>query len=235
MYKRQVQALGSARAAIECGRILAGSEKTAGAHLAKKFSVPLHRIGLPIGLRETDCLCAVLGALAGQEMPVSVAAARGRLIDAMVDGHKYVFGQRAVVYGEEDLVIGLTSLLCEIGITPVLCASGGRSRHLATALRAAVPELPEETVIREGADFASIGAESEVLKPDLIIGNSKGYSLARRLKIPLVRCGFPIHDRLGGHRILHLGYRGALSLYETIVNALLERKQDTSSIGYAYL
>jgi nitrogenase molybdenum-iron protein NifN len=230
-----VQALGSARASIECGRILATLDKTAGNHLEKKFSVPLNRIGLPIGVRETDNLCAVLGALAGREMPVAVAAARGRLIDAMVDGHKYVFGQRAVVYGEEDLVIGLTSLLCEIGVIPVLCASGGHSRHFAAALRAAVPELPEATLIREGADFASIGAESEDLKPDLIIGNSKGYSLARRLKIPLVRCGFPIHDRLGGHRILHLGYRGALSLYETVVNALLERKQDTSSIGYAYL
>jgi nitrogenase molybdenum-iron protein NifN len=230
-----VRALGSARAAIECGRILATSTKTAGSHLEKKFSVPLHRIGLPIGLRETDRLCEVLGSFASRELPVSLAGARGRLIDSMVDGHKYVFGQRAVVYGDEDLVIGLTSFLCEIGVTPVLCASGGRSRHFAAALRAAVPELPESTVIREGADFATIGIESETLKPDLLLGNSKGYSLARRLKIPLVRCGFPIHDRLGGHRILHLGYRGALSLYDTVVNALLERKQDTSSIGYAYL
>ena len=230
-----VKALGSARAAIECGRILATSEKTAGTHLEKKFSVPLNRIGLPIGLRETDALCNVLGALAGIDMPVAIAAARGRLIDSMVDGHKYVFNQRAVVYGDEDLVIGLTSFLCEIGVTPVLCASGGRSRHFAAALRAAVPELPETTVIREGADFASIGAEAEALKPDLLLGNSKGYTLARCLKIPLIRCGFPIHDRLGGHRILHVGYRGALSMYDTIVNALLERKQDATSIGYAYL
>ncbi len=230
-----VCALGRARAAIECGRILAGEKHTAGGYLETKFSVPLHRLGLPIGLRETDRLCETLGSLAGGEMPVSVAGARGRLIDSMVDGHKYVFGQRAVIFGDEDMVVGLTSFLCEIGITPVLCASGGRSRRFAMTLRTAVPELPEDTVIREGADFDSIGAEAEALKPDLLIGNSKGYALARRLKIPLVRCGFPIHDRLGGHRILHVGYRGALGLYDTIVNAILERKQDTSSIGYAYL
>jgi nitrogenase molybdenum-iron protein NifN len=230
-----VKVLGSARAAIECGRILATTPKTAGAHLADKFSVPLHRIGLPIGLRETDRLCEVMGLLASRETPAAVEAARGRLIDAMVDGHKYVFNQRAIVYGDEDMVIGLTSFLCEIGVTPVLCASGGRSRHFAAELRKLVPELPESTIIREGADFASIGAEAETLKPDFLLGNSKGYSLARRLNIPLIRCGFPIHDRMGGHRILHVGYRGALALYDTIVNAILERKQDTSSIGYAYL
>jgi nitrogenase molybdenum-iron protein NifN len=145
------------------------------------------------------------------------------------------FNQRAVVYGDEDMVLGLTSFLCEIGVTPVLCASGGRSRHFAAELRKLVPELPESTIIREGADFSTIGTEAEALKPDLLIGNSKGYSLARRLKVPLIRCGFPIHDRMGGHRILHVGYRGALALYDTIVNAILERKQDTSSIGYAYL
>lgn len=230
-----VQALGSAKAAIECGRVQAGEERTAGTHLLKKFSVPLHRLGLPIGLRETDRLCENVGFIASRDIPRELDLARGRLIDAMVDGHKYVFGQRAVVYGEEDLVIGLASFLTEIGVTPVLCASGGRSRRFAATLRAAVPDLPEETAIREGADFASIAAEAETLKPDLLLGNSKGYSLARHLKIPLVRCGFPIHDRLGGHRVLHVGYRGALSLYDMIVNAILERKQENSTIGYAYL
>jgi nitrogenase molybdenum-iron protein NifN len=46
------------------------------------------------------------------------------------------------------------------------------------------------------------------LSPDLLIGHSKGYRLARKLDIPLVRVGFPIHDRFGSQRILHVGYRG---------------------------
>ena len=60
---------------------------------------------------------------------------RGRLVDSLIDGHKYVFEKRAIVYGDEDLVIGLTALLCEIGVTPVLCASGGRSRQFAASAR----------------------------------------------------------------------------------------------------
>ena len=40
--------------------------------------------------------------------------------------------------------------------------------------------------------------------------------------MPLVRVGFPIHDRIGGQRILHVGYRGTQQLFDRIVNALIE-------------
>ena len=230
-----IRALGCARASLEFGRVLAGASHTAGTFLAEKHGVPLHRIGLPVGLRETDRFLEILGTLSGQPMPAALEAERGRLVDSWVDGHKYVFEKRAVVYGEEDLVVGLASLLTEIGIVPVLCASGGRSRRLAGALRAAEPGLDERTVIREGADFATIAAEAAALKPDFLIGSSKGYGLARQLDIPLIRCGFPIHDRIGGQRILHVGYAGAQALFDRIVNALLDRKQALSPIGYSYL
>ena len=67
------------------------------------------------------------------------------------------------------------------------------------------------------------------------LGSSNGYSLARKLDIPIVRVGFPIHDRIGGQRILHIGYRGAQELYDAIVNSLLEVKQEKSDVGYSYL
>jgi nitrogenase molybdenum-iron protein NifN len=117
----------------------------------------------------------------------------------------------------------------------VLCASGGRSRRFAAVLRATVPELPTDTVVQTGTDFADIETAATELTPDLLLGPSKGYGLARRLGVPLIRCGFPVHDRLGGHRILHVGYAGALQLYDTLVNALLERKQESSEVGYSYL
>ncbi len=230
----EVRALGASVGVIECGRVLAGGTRTAGTHLAS-LGVRLHRLGLPIGLRESDRFCAALAQASGGAMPAALAAQRGRFIDAMVDGHKYVSARRAVVFGEEDFVIGLTSFLCEIGVDPVVCASGGRSRCFAAALRAAVPELPESAVLLEGADFAEIEAAASSLKPDLLVGNSKGYGLARRLDVPLLRCGFPIHDRLGGHRLLHLGYAGATQLYDSLVNLLLTRKQESSPIGYSYL
>jgi nitrogenase molybdenum-iron protein NifN len=230
-----IRGLGVARAALEFGRVLGSAAKTAGTFLKGKHRVPHFRLGLPIGLRETDRFLEILADLAGLPLPAALVAERGRLIDSWVDGHKYVFEKRAIVYGEEDLVIGLTSLLAEIGITPVLCASGGRSGRFAGALRAAVPGLDERTVIREAADFEAIAGEAAALKPDFLLGASKGYGLARQLDVPLVRCGFPIHDRIGGQRVLHLGYSGAQVLSDRIVNALLEVKQDRSEVGYSYL
>jgi len=95
---------------------------------------------------------------------------------------------------------------------------------------------PNDTpMVREGADFKEIEEQAIELAPDFLVGNSKGYRLARRLKVPLVRVGFPIHDRIGGQRTLHLGYRGAQRMFDEIVNSLIARAQDDSPIGYSYM
>ena len=230
-----IKAMGASRATLEFGRTRSPQE-TAGRLLEERFGVPWRPLGLPIGLRETDEFFKVLEDLAGRITPGKHAAERGRLIDAYVDGHKYIFGKRAVVYGEEDLVVGIVSFLAEIGVKPVLCASGGRSGRLAAAVAEVTGNLlPEPPVVKEGVDFYEIAEEAETLAPDLLVGHSKGYHLAKRWQIPLVRVGFPIHDRFGGPRILHLGYRGAQGLLDQIVNAMLERKQETSPVGYGYM
>ncbi len=229
-----VVAAGRAQTSIEFGRTLADFN-TAGRFIEERFGAARRLLGLPIGIRETDAFFAALEAAAGRPAPAKHIKERGRLVDALIDGHKYVFEKRAIVYGEEDLVVGLAAFLSEIGIVPVLCASGGKSRQLARSLRAAIPGIDERTVIREGFDFAEIAESAEALRPDLLIGSSKGYSLARKLGIPLVRAGFPIHDRIGGQRILHVGYRGAQHLYDAVVNALLDAKQGSSAVGYSYL
>ena len=83
--------------------------------------------------------------------------------------------------------------------------------------------------------FFDISEPAEQLEPDLLVGHSKGYSLARKLEIPLIRVGFPIHDRMGGQRILHLGYRGAQALFDQVVNGVIAKKQSDSPVGYSYM
>ena len=87
----------------------------------------------------------------------------------------------------------------------------------------------------EDVDFAQIEEQAVGVRPDLVIGSSKGYALARRLGVPLVRVGFPIHDRVDGPRLLHLGYRGAQQLFDRIANALIAASQDDSPVGYSYM
>lgn len=227
--------MGGSQATLEFGATLRHQE-TAGKLLEERFGCKLYQIGLPMGLRESDLLFSLLEILSGQPTPKKYALERGRLLDAFVDGHKYVFGKRAVVYGEEDMVVGLTAFLAEIGVHPVLCASGGHTGRLEQAITAITADLlPEPPRIRGGVDFHDIAQEAQELAPDLLVGHSKGYHLAKRWKTPLIRVGFPIHDRFGGPRVLHLGYRGAQELLDTIINAVLSKKQEDSPVGYGYL
>ncbi len=230
-----IKRMGSGVATLEFGHTLEGSS-TAGMILHERFGVPLHQSGTPIGLRETDAFFKALELASGIKTPEKHALEKGRLVDAYVDGHKYLFGKRAVVYGEEDLVIGLTAFLAEIGIKPVLCASGGNSGRLRGCIQRVTAGLLEPPpIVAEGADFRKIEELCEEVSPDLLVGHSKGYSLSTKLGVPLVRVGFPIHDRFGGHRTLHVGYRGAQMLLDRIVNAILEKAQKESPIGYGYM
>ena len=229
-----IKTMGGAKATVEFGSTLPA--KTGGKVLEKKFGTKLHQTGLPIGIRATDALFNRLAKLSGKNIPMRHTAARGRLIDSMVDGHKYIFGKRAVVYGEEDLVVGITSFLAEIGIHTVLCASGGKSGKFESSIAAALEDMDcELPVVKEDVDFFDIETMAKELKVDLVIGHSKGYTFARKENLPLIRVGFPIHDRVGGQRILHLGYHGAQALFDLITNTVIEKKQNDSPVGYSYM
>jgi nitrogenase molybdenum-iron protein NifN len=90
-------------------------------------------------------------------------------------------------------------------------------------------------VVMDDTDFEDIAAAASELDIDILIGHSKGYYIARKLGVPLVRIGFPVHDRLGGQRIKHLGYEGTNELFERIVNAIIESTQNRSEVGYKYM
>ena len=229
-----IKKMGGAAASLSFGWTPDSQE--AARDLQERCGVCRHGIGLPIGLRQSDAMFDALGAISKRAVPTRHAEERGHLLDAMVDGHKYLSGQRAVVYGEQDLVTGLASFLAEIGVQPVLCASGGRSAGFRKNIESVTKGLVREPVTTEpGVDFYRIAELCHELKPDFMVGNSKGYVIARELELPLVRVGFPIHDRFGGPRLHHLGYRGAQELYDRIVNALIGKKQSDSSVGYGYI
>jgi nitrogenase molybdenum-iron protein NifN len=232
----EIKNMKKARASVEFGRILEGERSTGGKYLKDTFGVPCYSPGLPIGVRETDAFFKVLENLSGISTPDRYVSQRERLIDSFVDGHKYVSGIRAVVYGEEDLVVGMVSLLREIGIIPVLCASGGKSGLMEKTIKTIVPEYQSLGIsVRENVDFMDIEKQAADLSPDMFIGNSKGYTLSRRIGKPLVRIGFPVHDRIGASRIRHLGYEGVQELFDRIVNTLIEKGQERSEIGYTYI
>lgn len=229
----EIRGLGGAAAVIDLSACVP-DKQLPGAWLADQRGRTRYKLPLPIGIAQTDRWHELLKTVSGRNTPAGVLRARGRLVDAYVDGHKYVSGQTAVVYGESDLAAGLAGFLTEIGMDVLLCATGGKNGGLAGGLRQVAPEAGGIEV-REGVDFRDLEAEIESMKPDLLVGHSKGFKTARALGIPLIRVGFPIHDRFGGSRVEHLGYRGAQLLFDRIVNAIIEHRQAASPVGYTYM
>lgn len=224
----------TARATIEFGGQWRG-QSSAGSLLEERYGVRRHSLPVPIGVGLSDRFFTLLETIAGHPIPDKHTAERGRLIDSMIDAHKYVFGKRAVVYGEPDLVIGMAALLSEIGVVPALCASGTMTGSLRESIAEVTPNIMSDITVLEDVDFSEIEEHAAQQKIDLIVGNSKGFKLSNRLGVPLIRVGFPIHDRIGGARLLHVGYRGTQQLFDRIANAIIEAKQNSSSVGYTYM
>jgi len=222
-----------------CGSVYLGKAVDDGHNAAlwleEHFGVESRNVYLPVGIRFSDQLFAALSELTGSPVPEKWTKIRGRLVDAYIDGHKYCFGKKAVVYGDEDFVLSISSFLDEIGVIPVIAATGAVSPAFAARMKDSLKNCRAEIEIMEDADFATILEHAQKVAPDFVIGSSKGFYLSRNLEVPLVRCGFPIHDRIGGHRILHLGYRGTLNLFDLVCNALMQTKQQSSKIGYSYI
>ncbi len=242
----EIKGAGSAKASIELGTILnkgslSGRVKNNGlslsgaGYLGKKFNIKKYSTPLPIGVNLTDKYFSCISEITGKAMPEKYSRERGRLIDAYADGHKYIFGKKAVVYGEEDFVIALSAFLDEIGIAVVLAATGGESNLFEEEVKKYCPENRGAMEVRNVFDFEQIHEWCKKNETDILIGNSKGYYISRELDIPMVRVGFPVHDRLGGQRIKHLSYAGTQELFDKIVNTLIEYKQAHSPVGYSYM
>jgi nitrogenase molybdenum-iron protein NifN len=195
-----------ASASIEFGSPVV-DEMSGAAYLESAYGVKAHRVALPIGVRATDEFLKLLSQISGKPVPEFYLAERSRLLDAYVDAHKTVFGKRTLLYGDADIRDAVAQFLTEIGAVPVV----SESRSFADS---------EEGVWAEGADLA--------------IGSSKGYKSAKKLGVPLVRVGFPVHDRFGAQRIRLLGYGGTQELFDRIANALIEKAQEENDVGYTY-
>lgn len=193
-------------------------------YLKESHGVSGHSVPMPIGLSKTDAFFTELINVLSCPIPEKYQKERGRLLDAMVDVHKYLYGVKAAVYGDPDMVFSLTTFMLELGMYPVLVATGSKSRDFGARIMQIFEELRPDLkpVVLDGIDFDSLNDAVSNCNPDILIGNSNGRYIAKTLDIPLVRVGLPIHDRVGAQRILTVGYRGALELLDRITNAMLE-------------
>lgn len=219
----EIAAMPGAPATIQMG-LTVDDNLSPGKYLADTFGVPLYNIPVPVGVENTDKFLQVLSKLTGHTVPESLKMERGRLLDCMVDSHKHNFQGRGVIFGEPENVYATVKMCLENGITPVVVATGSKATRLAELLKLLLAGSKVETQILSVTDFAQIRQISRDMDANIAIGHSDGRYLTEREGIPLVRTGFPIHDRIGGQRLLSVGYTGTTMFLDRITNTLLENK-----------
>ena len=198
---------------------------TAGDYLFKTFGVPLYKCVIPMGITATDAFIKLLSQISKKAIPEVFKMERGRYLDGIIDSHKYNSEGRAVIFGEPEIVYAVTSLCVENGIIPLLISTGSKNKMLKSNLEELTKDLEQKPIILDDSDFEIIEKYSIKLNVNLLIGDSNGRRLEKKLGIKLIRIGFPIHDRVGAQRAVNVGYYGSLRFLDEITNALLEKKE----------
>lgn len=181
--------------------------------LEQRFNIPYEVFPNLTGLNAVDEFLQGLADISGAEVPETYRRQRRQLQDAILDTH-FFFGRKRIALAlEPDLLSGVAHCLQLMGCEIHAAVTTTRSPLLET--------LPLETVlIGDLADF-----EKQAVGADLLITNSHGAAISRRLHIPLYRMGFPIFDRLGNGQATKVGYRGTMQLLFEIGNLFLEAEE----------
>ncbi len=150
------------------------------------------------------------------EVPERFNRLRRRLQDAMLDTHFYFGRKRICLALEPDLLYQVSWLLHDMGAHIQAAVTTTKSPLL--------EHLPTETVtIGDLEDFEDLASGS-----DLLITNSHGRAIAKRLNVPLYRMGYPIFDRLGNGQKCLVGYQGTTQFLIEVGNIFIEQEESLS-------
>lgn len=206
-----IENLGNAIATLVFGRSL----RAAGDLLAVRTGVPSIQLDQCLGLNATDQILMTLAELSGQPVPKGFTRQRQQLQDALLDSHFMLTGARVAVAAEPDHLGQLIGLLNEVGAVPVSAVCPSQPAWLA--------ELSLESITV--GDLQDWEDEASAAGAELLMTNSHGVAVAARLKVPLLRVGFPQYDWLGGYQRVWFGYRGARQAFFDLGNLWTEHHE----------
>ena len=184
------------------------SMEKAGEILKQTYEIPHFNFPSLTGLKATDGFILTLAKISGKAVPEKLLRQRSRLLDTLADYHDQLGGQKIAIALEMDLLYSLASCLVEVGseITVALAASQGGINKLSLPIPIEVGDL--ETL------------EERAVDSNLIIANSNGRQAAALLKIPHLRAGLPVFDRVGYPQKRWIGYEGTQQFLFDMLNSL---------------
>jgi nitrogenase molybdenum-iron protein beta chain len=217
----EIRSLGDSKGLIALGEI---TNIEPAELMEKKWKVPFTLLPMPVGVAYTDQYVMALRNASKFEIPAELEAERGRLVDLLLDSAQYTCGKKVAIFGDPDVVIGLTSLALEMGMIPRYVITGTPKEEFTRKVEALFSQYDVTgCTVKANADLFELHQWIKNEKADLMIGSTYGKQIARAEDIPFIRAGFPVIDRYGGPLQPIVGYNGGAYLVEKIVNALLDR------------
>jgi nitrogenase molybdenum-iron protein NifN len=207
----EIEAMGKAVLTLVAGESL----RPAAALLTDRTGVPHEVFRALTGLKPVDGFIRRLMRLAGSnDAPAVIKRDRSRLVDGALDAHFHTGGLKVAIGADPDLLFGLSQTLQGMGSKIVTAVS-------TTQANPVLGEVPAEEVLI--GDLGDLEQHAGAAGAELLITHAHGRQAAERLRLPLVRAGFPIFDRLGPQDVCRVGYRGTRAFLFEIANTVLAR------------
>lgn len=203
----ELPALGDATATL----VIGASMNAAADALKRRTGVPDFRFDHLMSLGAFDAFVQCLHELSGEPVPERLQRRRAQLQDAMLDTHFMLGMGRFAIASDPDLVQAFNELLISMGAEIVAAVVPAGAEVL--------PRIGCATI--QIGDLEDLERLAKAEKAEILIGNSHALESAQRLKLPLLRAGFPQYDRLGGHDRTWVGYRGIRQTLFELANCLL--------------
>ncbi|MGF1499608.1 MAG: bifunctional nitrogenase iron-molybdenum cofactor biosynthesis protein NifEN [Elainellaceae cyanobacterium] len=208
----QLREIGSSMFTLALG----GSMERAAEILQQRFGIPYEVFPQITGLDAVDEFLQALSDISAVPVPERYERQRRQLQDAILDTH-FFFGRKRVALGlEPDLLYAVSWFLQSMGAEVQAAVTTTKSPLLKNLplSKVTIGDLEDLEQLAEGAD--------------LLITNSNGRAIAKKLHIPLHRMGFPVFDRFGNGQRCTVGYRGTIELLFELGNIFLEHEEETS-------
>jgi len=179
--------------------------------LLEKSGVPDYRFSHLLGIEAVDRFVHLLSELAERPVPERIKRQRAQLQDAMVDSHFMIGLTPVAIAAEADLLFAMTELMQGMGAEVVAAVTPAKGP--------AIEKLPlAEVKIGDLEDLEQLASANGAR---LLIGSAHCAQSAERLHVPLMRCGFPQFDTVGGYQRSWIGYRGTRQALFDLANLLL--------------
>ena len=202
----QIKTLGQGLATIVVGRSL---ERVASI-LVQRTQIQTETFAHLHTLEQTDRLITLLSQLSGRKVPASLERARGQLCDALIDTHTQLGGKKAGLAMEADHLTAFSALFTSINIKLSALVTPCNQPQLAS--------LPADKVqIGDLQDLQEQASQEDV---DILLANSHASSIAKKMNIPLLRIGIPVHDQFGCFAKSFIGYTGIRNTLFDLANLL---------------